>query len=125
MRDVVLGGDLALRFGDRFRLDVASPAEAAHALCKLLDGFQAAFVGRDRQRRKLWTLIRTILHVTARAVHRARRVAVIRDHHHGQAPFLGHIGDRINRGFLTRIIGPQAAVDMEIRGVPTGRGRIF
>ena len=51
MRDVVLGGDLALRFGDRFRLDVASPAEAAHALCKLLDGFQAAFVGRDHQRR--------------------------------------------------------------------------
>ena len=80
---------------------------------------------RDRQRRKLWTLIRTILHVTARTVHRARRVAVIGDHHHGQAPLLGHIGDRIHRRFLARIIGSQAAVDMKICGVPTGRGRLF
>lgn len=40
LREVLLSGSLARRFGRRFYLDVQSPAEAVRALCCVLKGFR-------------------------------------------------------------------------------------
>ncbi|MGC3963423.1 MAG: hypothetical protein QM803_08890 [Rhodocyclaceae bacterium] len=42
MRTVVLQGSLAEQFGERFTLNIVTPAQAVHALTKLLPGFQQA-----------------------------------------------------------------------------------
>ena len=43
MRDVVLHGALGERFGERFRFEIASPAEALRALCAMIPGFRQHF----------------------------------------------------------------------------------
>ena len=45
IREVRLYGPLGRRFGRVHRLAVATPAEAAQALCAVLPGFERAFVG--------------------------------------------------------------------------------
>lgn len=47
LREVRLYGRLGREFGRVFRLAVATPAEAARALCAVLPGFRAAFLGPD------------------------------------------------------------------------------
>lgn len=47
VREIRLYGRLGAQFGRVFRLAVQSPAEAVQALCAMLPGFQAAFIGRD------------------------------------------------------------------------------
>lgn len=47
LREVRLYGVLGRQFGRLFRLAVRTPAEAVEALCAVLPGFRAAFVGRD------------------------------------------------------------------------------
>lgn len=47
LREVRLYGALGRQFGRVFRLAVATPAEAVHALCCVLPGFEKAFLGRD------------------------------------------------------------------------------
>ena len=47
LREVRLYGPLAKQFGRVFRLAVQTPAEAARALCSVLPGFRAAFIGPD------------------------------------------------------------------------------
>lgn len=42
MKIIKLTGRLAKEFGDEFKLDVQSPAEAVRALCAMIDGFEAA-----------------------------------------------------------------------------------
>lgn len=49
LREVRLYGELGQRFGRVHRLAVASAAEAARALCAVLPGFRAAFLGADGQ----------------------------------------------------------------------------
>ncbi len=49
IREIRLYGALGKQFGRVFRLAVASPAEAVHALMALLPGFDRAFVGRDNK----------------------------------------------------------------------------
>lgn len=45
LRTIRLCGKLGARFGRRFRLAVNSPAEAVHALCTMLPGFQQYLMG--------------------------------------------------------------------------------
>lgn len=45
LRTIRLYGKLGARFGRRFRLAVNSPAEAVHALCTMLPGFQQYLMG--------------------------------------------------------------------------------
>ncbi|WMJ71320.1 tail assembly protein [Stenotrophomonas sp. 24(2023)] len=45
LRTIRLYGKLGARFGRRFRLAVNSPAEAVHALCVMLPGFQQYLLG--------------------------------------------------------------------------------
>lgn len=40
MKTVVLTGRLAKKFGKKFTLDIASPAEAVRALCYMIEGFE-------------------------------------------------------------------------------------
>lgn len=47
LREVRLYGGLGREFGRVFRLAVATPGEAARALCAVLPGFSRAFFGRD------------------------------------------------------------------------------
>lgn len=47
LREVRLYGSLGRQFGRLFRLAVATPAEAAQALCAVVPGFRNAFIGRD------------------------------------------------------------------------------
>lgn len=49
LREVRLYGPLGRRFGRVHRLAVATPAEAAQALCAVLPGFERAFAGRIGQ----------------------------------------------------------------------------
>ncbi len=49
LREVRLYGELGRRFGRIFRLAVATPAEAVQALCAVLPGFKAAFLGPDKR----------------------------------------------------------------------------
>lgn len=49
LREVRLYGELGRRFGRVHRLAVASAAEAARALCAVLPGFRAVFLGADGQ----------------------------------------------------------------------------
>src|SRR3972149_784169 len=48
LREVRLYGELGRRFGRLHRLAVTSAAEAVHALCVVLPGFERAFVGGGR-----------------------------------------------------------------------------
>jgi len=45
LRTIRLYGKLGARFGRKFRLAVNSPAEAVHALCVMLPGFQQYLMG--------------------------------------------------------------------------------
>lgn len=45
LRTIRLYGKLGARFGRKFRLAVNSPAEAVHALCTMLPGFQQYLMG--------------------------------------------------------------------------------
>lgn len=47
LRTIRLYGKLGARFGRRFRLAVNSPAEAVHALCTMLPGFQQYLMGAE------------------------------------------------------------------------------
>lgn len=47
VREIRLYGRLGVQFGRVFRLAVQSPAEAVQALCAMVPGFRAAFVGQD------------------------------------------------------------------------------
>lgn len=47
LREVRLYGALGRQFGRLFKLAVATPAEAAQALCAVVPGFRQAFTGRD------------------------------------------------------------------------------
>lgn len=47
LREVRLYGDLGRRFGRVHFLAVATPSEAARALCVVLDGFERMFLGPD------------------------------------------------------------------------------
>ena len=47
LREVRLYGDLGRQFGRVFHLAVATPREAARALCAVLPGFERMFLGRD------------------------------------------------------------------------------
>jgi len=49
LREVRLYGQLGRRFGRVFRLAVATPSEAVHALKAQLQGFERAFLGADGQ----------------------------------------------------------------------------
>lgn len=49
LREVRLYGELGRRFGRVHRVAVASAAEAARALCAVIPGFRAAFLGPDGQ----------------------------------------------------------------------------
>jgi predicted phage tail protein len=49
IREVRLYGQLGRRFGRVFRLAVATPSEAVHALRAQLQGFERAFLGADGQ----------------------------------------------------------------------------
>ena len=53
LRTIRLYGKLGARFGRRFRLAVNSPAEAVHALCTMLPGFQQYLMGAKA---KAWSL---------------------------------------------------------------------
>ena len=50
MLTVKLYGDLGARYGRVFRLDVASPAEAIHALCSQLRGLRQYFTAHGTQK---------------------------------------------------------------------------
>ena len=50
MLTVKLYGDLGARYGRVFRLDVASPAEAIHALCSQLRGLRQYFIAHGTQK---------------------------------------------------------------------------
>lgn len=47
---IKLYGDLGRRFGKLYRLDVATPAEAVHALCSQLRGLRQYFLGNATQK---------------------------------------------------------------------------
>jgi predicted phage tail protein len=47
MTAIILHGAAALQFGPRFDLDVRSPAEAFHALCRMKKGFKEFVAGAD------------------------------------------------------------------------------